>query len=407
MFVNPPRSTQRANSSQRRWLPTLRDLAAEQRDIINRPLGDRTLVYGPAGSGKTMISVYLAHALKQQNKRFLLVVYTNELHNFLHAAAHDLQLPLGSVMTFHSWVWHQYHKHIGTPPKEQFNQWAIDLLQFFECNPGLCPRYDAVLVDEAQDFTPDVSRLLQLITAKIMVVGDSAQSLYSNITDMQHLAEQWAVKQQFQLTKNYRNPRSVAAVAAHFLTDPGLTRDQFLAMVSGRPSEMKPVWRGVLTAEEQSDYIAEVISSARGQERIGILFANKYSLQEEEARLRVRKIPLHVADKQKQTGDNVYNSTAPVLITAHSAKGLEFDWVILPDLNRATWDRHGLGLDKRRLFFVALTRTKNRLYIVAQRGQESAFLREIPATLLQHISSPPTKIAGVTDIVTTDEDIPF
>lgn len=408
MFSNPPRSNQSMNSSQRRWLPSLRDLTPEQVSIINRQVNDRTLVYGPTGSGKTMISMYLARKLKEQNKRFLLFVYTNELHNFLHAAVHDLHLPRESVVTLHSWVWRQYRDNMGTPPKDQYNQWAVDLLQFFERNPHRCPHYDAVIVDEAQDFSPEVSQLIQRLSDKLIVVGDGAQSLYEDIGDMQHLAGIWNVKQKFQLTKNYRNPRSVATVAAQFLTDPGITQDQFLSMVPGRESEMKPVWRSVLTPDEQSDYIAELINNVRGQERIGILFANKYSLQDEEERLYERGIEVRIADKTKRYDDNSYNSTTPVLITANSAKGLEFDWVIMPDLNRATWDRHGTGREKRRLFYVALTRTKNRLYLIAQKGQESAFLREIPPALLQHVPSPHANTTRVMQpTVSEDDDLPF
>jgi superfamily I DNA/RNA helicase len=345
--------------------------------------------------------------LKQQNKRFLLFVYTNELYNFLQAAAHDLKLNPDSVVTLYSWVWRQYRDNIGTPPKDQYDQWAEALCEFFTRNPRMCPRYDVVLVDEAQDFSPAVSRLVRLLSKEIAVVGDGAQSLYESGGDQQHLAERWSAKQQHVLAKNYRNPRSVAAVAACFLTDPGVTKDAFLAMVPGRQSEMKPVWRSVCTSEEQSDYIADVIRSTRGQERIGILFANRYSLQEEAERLRARNITFHIAEKVRQVGDNVYNSATPVLITVHSAKGLEFDWVILPDLNRGTWDRHGTGVEKRRLFFVALTRTKNRVYLVAQVGQESAFLREIPSTLLQHIPSPQAQGRSSVSILVDDEDLPF
>lgn len=79
------------------------------------------------------------------------------------------------------------------------------------------------------------------------------------------------------------------------------------------------------------------------------------------------------------------------LSTIHSAKGLEFDTVFLISLNQGSFPHEALDTnieEARRLFYVALTRAKNKLYItntassikygVVTINQPSIFLSELP-----------------------------
>ena len=71
--------------------------------------------------------------------------------------------------------------------------------------------------------------------------------------------------------------------------------------------------------------------------------------------------------------------TSIFLLTATRAKGMEFDAVIILDVDDHEWP-NSLSTDmeeERRLFYVAMTRAKNYLYFVlSQNNQESRFLPE-------------------------------
>ena len=59
-----------------------------------------------------------------------------------------------------------------------------------------------------------------------------------------------------------------------------------------------------------------------------------------------------------------------VLMTLHSAKGLEYPVVFVVDANEGIVPHHKAGLpadieEERRLFYVALTRAKDRLHVAA------------------------------------------
>jgi DNA helicase II / ATP-dependent DNA helicase PcrA len=96
-----------------------------------------------------------------------------------------------------------------------------------------------------------------------------------------------------------------------------------------------------------------------------------------------------------------------LLLTAHNAKGLEFDAVVVAGLEEGLFP-HGSSLEndaeleeERRLFYVAITRARNEVLLTAAAtrrrfgalggplgGQVSRFVDEIPAGLLEREASP-------------------
>lgn len=62
-----------------------------------------------------------------------------------------------------------------------------------------------------------------------------------------------------------------------------------------------------------------------------------------------------------------------ILSSIEAAKGLEFEHVIIPDLNRADFD--GDRADERNLFYVAASRARQQLTLVHRPGEASSYLR--------------------------------
>ena len=103
--------------------------------------------------------------------------------------------------------------------------------------------------------------------------------------------------------------------------------------------------------------------------------------------------------------DNVLSQNSVFLITLHSAKGLEFETVFLPGWEeglfpheRALNEGGAAALEEeRRLAYVAITRAKQKLYILTtyarkifgqwKNNQPSRFLNEIPSSCLQIINN--------------------
>ena len=330
-------------TNQLRWLPSFRSLSDEQRAVINDAFEGSSLVYGPAGSGKTAIALYRAKSLLDQGKSIMIFVFTRVLHQFILAAAYDLGIPAQCIQSFYSWVWQQHNNLIGYPPNdggdERFSRWTDALIRHFQTQPLSQPRYDYVIVDEGQDFRANVAQIIHMLSGNIFVAGDSSQSLYTDLTSMGELAQRWApLDRPRTMIKNYRNPRAVARVAACFLDASPLSVDQFLETVVGRSTEMKPIWYEVASSSEQTDRIVEILQQARGGVSIGVLFRHREHLKEESRRLHQRGVRIQIALSGRDYQYSFQNVSTPTLTTTHSAKGIEFDWVILPGLDADIWD---------------------------------------------------------------------
>jgi DNA helicase-2/ATP-dependent DNA helicase PcrA len=108
-------------------------------------------------------------------------------------------------------------------------------------------------------------------------------------------------------------------------------------------------------------------------------------------------------NKSIKIGSGSLNSRVQIL-TAHSSKGLEYDYVILPNATEESWMSHSFGnsfvfsfqkddgdeiKDSRRLFYVAMTRAKKHVEIVVPEensgGRELTPLRFISELDQKHI----------------------
>jgi len=399
-----------------RWLPSWRELDHEQQTAVTDALKPgNMLVHGPAGSGKTAITLFCGKTLHDLGRSFKIIVYTNVLLRFIEAGAADLKLPADSFTTLYRWVWRLHEHQLGRPPDysdDKYSRWVDNLIAHWRRHPSSIPSYEYILVDEAQDFPDNVSVLLHMMSPNLLIVADPSQSLYVDTKDRETLVRRWSPLANFvEIPNSYRNPTSIAAVAALFLDSHTCTVEGYLRRVKGRSGNMKPILYQAHSSEEQIDRVCQIISEARGSVRIGILYRHRKHLERDSRMLAARRIQVQIA--LTQNADIDFNRSVPVLTTAHSAKGLEFDWVILPSLDRDKWDGNPEDDRERNLFFVVLTRAKERLYFVSTKGRECAFLSKILDERPDLVQSP-RQVAGrertyqsAIPAASIDDDDPF
>ena len=105
--------------------------------------------------------------------------------------------------------------------------------------------------------------------------------------------------------------------------------------------------------EDLTDVLDELQENARGFDTFDAWFAHIEQLREE----------LEEQAKNYKAADGVN------LSTLHSSKGLEYDTVFLVDVNEKVMPNKKAVLDadleeERRMFYVGMTRAKNRLYLL-------------------------------------------
>ena len=109
----------------------------------------------------------------------------------------------------------------------------------------------------------------------------------------------------------------------------------------------------------------------RNFEDVGILFRHNNDV--ERAYNYLRNKGLNVEAKIKGNMDLNFNSDNPKLMTYHSAKGLQFEAVFIPECTCS-------NNDDRNPLYVAITRTYQSLYIMHS-GNLSRFFDSVPTSL--------------------------
>jgi hypothetical protein len=166
-------------------------LLTEQKALIDTlSENERLLILGPAGSGKTIIGIHFGLKQVEMGKCVLFLTFNKNLaKNYSYQIEKGYTLPqVGSlqVSTFHSWAksiienadsgwWVQNSK------SEEF--WDLEVpLKLQNCPLESEARYDAIIIDEAQDFEdlwlePVISALKE--SGKMIVMLDPNQDIFN------------------------------------------------------------------------------------------------------------------------------------------------------------------------------------------------------------------------------------
>jgi DNA helicase-2/ATP-dependent DNA helicase PcrA len=194
-------------------------------------------------------------------------------------------------------------------------------------------------------------------------------------------------------------PRAAASVRAF--------RDLIVGLSESLRQE--PVSTAVGKVLDQSGYL-QALRDDRTEESTGrienlmelVSAAKEYELQEEEPTLRdfVDRLSL-LSDVDEEEGTR---DARIVLMTLHSAKGLEFPLVMIAGLEEGLFphsrssDDEGELEEERRLCYVGITRARSKLVLTSaarrrvfgtyQASQPSRFIAEIPAELVDHVAPP-------------------
>jgi superfamily I DNA/RNA helicase len=310
--------------------------------IINKRTDNSFIVKGCAGSGKSILALWKAKQIQNEKKgTYQFIVFTKALKQYMSDGIKQVGINANNV---------DYHWH-----------WE---------NGAGCPSADYIIVDEAQDFSKeDVLKFKSKAKKALLLYGDSAQQLYKFIADKTTVSmEEIAVitgYQTEQLVFNHRLPKKIARLAQYISS----TDDDLEGRCINEGVE-KPKILQYNSLNAQLDAIAEIIKN-RNFEDVGILFRNNASV--ELAYNYLRKKGLNVEAKSNQSFDLNFNSDNPKILTYHSAKGLQFEAVFIPECTCN-------GRDDRNPLYVAITRTYQSLYIMHS-GNLSNFFDAVPRDL--------------------------
>ncbi len=195
--------------------------------------GGHRLVFGVAGSGKTVLLIARARLLamgaqgEAEKKRVLVLCYNVVLAAYLRAALADCA-PCVSVFHFDGWAARQGIVR-DMSAGEDDESLGKRLLTALQAGRGDAQVYGSVLIDEAQDFEPVwfrcvLAAMQDPVDGDLLIVGDGNQGLYRqhkvSWKELGIQAQGRTVSARFELDRNYRNSREIIAVAHPFAGRP-------------------------------------------------------------------------------------------------------------------------------------------------------------------------------------------
>lgn len=319
----------------------------DQLDLIDDAINKSMLVTGCAGSGKSVIAMHKAEQIAEKGFSVILIALTRSLSSFMQTGRNS------SSYTFYHY---HYWKYLGMP------------------------RADYIIVDEIQDFErEEIQEFIDAANKHYFFFGDSAQSIYNhfgkNTLSIEDIAEMTRLTP-LQLYNNYRLPRNVAKITQDYV---GVNVMEYAEKVYKNKEKELPHFIQFNTIEEQISKIIEIAKN-NPDHSIGVLLPSNQQVVEVCEKLKIQdfdyefKFKTEAQDKRAQ-GELHFTNNLPKVLTYHSAKGLQFDIVIIPMFKGAKSN------EARKALYVAMTRTMHQLYLMYNTPQLAAPLDKVPSRL--------------------------
>ncbi|MFP8903178.1 AAA family ATPase [Streptomyces atacamensis] len=338
------------------------DLTPAQRDCLEAlPLAGNHVVSGPPGSGKSLLAAHRAVHLALTGRPTLLLSRSNLLRQLLHGTLHGITVPgaPAEAATVHGWVLRRFGRDVPRTEDGWFD-WT-DLVHrvaaALSTDDADTPH---LVVDEGQDLPPGFYRLARLAAASVTVFADECQRLTeTNSTLTEITAALGRSTGRAEIAGNHRNTREIAALAEHFRT--------------GGPRPAPPARSGPLPVirhySGEKDIADDIAATAarNPRHRIGVIVSSLRTATGLMRRLERADLAYEPRLYSSAASSGRYRDidlARPGVVLVHraSAKGLDFDTVVIPDTETdAATDPTSATL--RMAYYVMITRAREQLVL--------------------------------------------
>ena len=302
----------------------------------------RVAVIGPAGSGKTVLAMWRLLALVDQGRNAIYVCYNRALADCLRMRYPDHA----------AFIWNVDRLFIDFCPESRgmagqsgFHREHLPSLVMDKA--ASLPRYEAILVDEGQDFSEE-----QLIALLELLSRDGAWAFFADWKQDVYGAGEGApigTEVVFHLYHNCRNTVKINEASNRYL-------ETMVQSMPGMPEGVPPL---VESSGDQSKRAWELASQWRGEGSIAIL--SPYKLENSSMKGHVSGYGLRLSTDIRDFG----NAGIVFFSTIKAFKGIEAASVIVVDVGIPD----GQVAFTREDLYVACTRATTRLALLS--GKES------------------------------------
>ena len=372
-----------------------------QQESVAKNIGEgHRILKGVAGSGKSLVLASRARYLRQiyPEWKILVVCFNNTLSNHIKNMMGGLQDV--EVSTFHGVVKAVTQANIGFKMGEKTEAYDQRITTLFKDylseHPNTQP-YDAILIDEGQDFSQEwiqlLTKLVNPVTNSILFCYDPAQNIFNRSKpSWKSVGLQVQGKRPIELMKCYRNTKEILDVAREFLNPQQIGSlqgqdiyDRVLNPDTGECREGDYPKTYVAAEREKmltmlAKKVKQLLDSGTQQKEIAILRAYDPKHKQDENLLNqafanacaVANVEWVISSHAKKKLNLDSNSIK--ILNLESCKGLEFKHVFCLGIEQMPRQNREAETE-RKLAYVAMTRAQEYLYVLATEAQ--GFYQEI------------------------------
>lgn len=316
------------------------------------------LVTGRPGSGKTTVTLMRATRLSKMGLSVRILTYQNLLRISLQNIA-DPTLG-GRISTMHSWLLDNYahwlDEHTTGPALREKLEKKAD-------------RFDEILIDEGQDLPLCVYQALPGITKRLSVGADTGQMLHGGGVSAEQIEDVLEAQKQLmpiELQYNYRNYFEVYDFGRQFMEHaPSVHQSAILNnMPRGKGgTNSLPV---MIQARDEEDTLDKLENLLLDNENVNVAVLLYFTEQVDRWHKRIKdrgfaSTKFHSKMSEYERGIHAARMENIVVTTFKSAKGLEFQVVIMPEMQHAMAEPKFMTPEH---YYVGCTRATEKLYLL-------------------------------------------
>lgn len=283
-------------------------------------------------------------------------------------------------------------EHMITQGLRDYTDQILDATKFLKENPSEIPKFEHILIDEYQDVNAMQVELINLLKPKnLFAVGDPRQSIFgwrgADINYILNFEKDYGDSEIIHLTKNYRSTKEIVEFINQSIVSMGLPDLEHHRKSTNTKIE---IINFESEEAERNFVVRKILESKVARGEIFVLVRTNRQLQELSQLMKKSGIS-HIVKT-----DEIQNPAMEVvgdvtLATVHAIKGLEAKKVFVVGCNEQNFpckasdhpaiemikvDDYNKIEEERRLFYVAISRTKESLCLTYSGKKRTYFISD-------------------------------
>jgi superfamily I DNA/RNA helicase len=315
-------------------LPEYKKLTEEQQEILNEK--GAVSISGGAGTGKSILSIW-KHILNWEERgiKSFLITYTHSLTRYFELSIQDKNS--------------EASKHIENKDRFKYSE-NIDML----------------IIDEAQDISINTHKKFENNYQSVSYGADDKQILYPNEKSTEEELKKIYKTKEFVLTQIFRNSYEILNFVKYVFPSSEITEEMMIYSKEHFETKDKPLLVYSSVQDKLNLYLLEIIRNDNSK-RVAILVPTVKMFNEYKDFLSSSKISFSSYDNEDK-GSIRHKEIKNIHLTIFkSSKGLEFDIVIIPNIEDINYWRNKPKNSTINIndYYVGMTRAREELILLS------------------------------------------